>query len=148
MLAYARAERRALRCVPWLGILPMKASITLHCNPSCIHATHFPTHYKLETGQKNACKPPPRLGDSLFSVSPGPACGGNKKRLIYRFFDGGAGGPSTIFTAMRLYGCTAVLLPCRVPPYVHNLQNKQWCQDTRTHLCGCAAQMWIPPIKR
>ena len=68
-LVYARAKRRALRCVPSSNILPMKVSITLHCHCSCIHATHSPTHCKPETTQKNACTPFPRAGDAPF----GPA---------------------------------------------------------------------------
>ena len=58
-LAYAWAGRRTLTSVPWPSVLHMKASITLHCHRSCIHATRFPIHCKLETTQKNGCTPPP-----------------------------------------------------------------------------------------
>ena len=72
-----------LRHIPWPSILPMKATITLHCHSSCIHAMRFPTHRNPETTQKNACTPLPRPGDAPFGVSPSPAFG-NCMRAAHR----------------------------------------------------------------
>ena len=67
--------------------------------------------------------------------------------LIFR--GGGAGGPSTVFSATHTYRCIAVLLPpgSGVTLWLHHLQETQWCCDTYMHLCGYATRMWIPPIK-
>ena len=112
MLAYARAGRRALRRVPWPNIPPIKASITLYCHRSCIHATRFPTHCKQETTQKNACRPPPKPGDAAFGVLPSPAFG-NCMRAAHRQPRGNEKASSFIYATRFSTHCQPETRACK-----------------------------------
>ena len=161
MHAFAKARRRGFWCITqpnvWQFIgrytSPPNAMKTMHFN-QCFSVFHlFTTRYDTE----ECMHAPVKVGNAPFGTLHGPACGGKEEHFISRLFcyqgpptfsSGGAPGPYTVFTAAHTHGHVMVLLPRRVPPRLHHLQNKKWWCNTRMYLCGYVAQMCIPPIKR